>query len=80
MNVAALVHDETRNDGDFSFQKNGFRVFNRRFFSVQSIQETEVLSFTTNDMEHMKRDFPWTTKKFFRKMMQQTKNLMQDHQ
>jgi len=39
-----------------------------------------VLSFTTNDIEHMKRDYPYTTAKFFRKMMQQTKTLMIDHQ
>jgi len=79
VNVAAIVHDENRKDGDFSFQKNGFRVTNRRYFNVQSIQETEVLSLAANDIEHMKRDFPISTSAFFRKMMQQTKNLLHDH-
>ncbi len=38
-----------------------------------------MLSFTTNDIEHMKRDYPYTTAKFFRKMMQQTKTLNIKH-
>lgn len=34
VNVAAIVHDEARTESDFSFFKNGFRVKNRRYFSV----------------------------------------------
>ena len=52
---------------------------NRRYFAVQSVQESEVLSMTANDIEHMKRDFPISTGSFFRKMIEQTKHLLSDH-
>jgi len=34
INVAAICHDTTRTDADFCFKKNGFRINNRRYFSV----------------------------------------------
>ena len=34
INMAALVHDETRKPHEFCFKKNGFRAANRRYFSV----------------------------------------------
>lgn len=37
INVAAQVHDNNRSSDDFSFAKNGFKVANRRYFSVQAI-------------------------------------------
>ena len=34
INVAAMIHDDAREGNDFSFKKNGFKVFNNRYFSV----------------------------------------------
>lgn len=79
INVATIVHDEKISPGDFKFSANGFKHTNRRYFSVQSVQESEVLSISINDIEHMKRDFPISTSNFFRKMIQQSKHLLTDH-
>ena len=34
---------------------------------------------STQDMDHMKRDFPISTERFFKIQIQQTKNLLEDH-
>ena len=79
INVAAMVHDEARTDRQFSFMKNGFSVNNNRYFSVQSIRESEVLVLTANDIDFLKRDFPISSTSLFQKMIQQTKDLLKDH-
>lgn len=79
VNVAAICHDLSRNEHDFLFSKNGFRSNNRRYFSVQSIQQSEVLTLSFQDIDYMKRDFPFSSNTFFQKMMQQTKNLLTEH-
>ena len=68
INVAAKHHDANRGQNEFSFSKNGFRMLNRRYFSVQCVQESEVLMLSWQDLEHMKRDFPFTSQKFFKTM------------
>jgi len=78
INVAAQVHDSRREDGDFYFNKNGV-VGSLRFFSVQSVEETEVLALSVTELECMKRDFPICSEVFFKKMMQQTKMLLHEH-
>ena len=79
INAAASVHDEKRVEGQFSFYKNGFKSINKRYFSVQSVQESEVLTLTAQDIDYMKRDFPISSNYFFKRMMQQTKNLLVEH-
>ena len=69
INVAAMVHDEARTDRQFSFMKNGFSVNNNRYFSVQSIRESEVLVLTANDIDFLKRDFPISSTSLFQKMI-----------
>ena len=70
INAAALVHDEARKGNEFSFMKNGFSVNNNRYFSVQSIRESEVLVLTANDIDFLKRDFPISSTSLFQKMIQ----------
>ena len=70
INVAAQCHDIKRANSDFIFSKNGFRTTNRRYFSVQSVQESEVLTLSCTDLDHMKRDFPMSSSSFFQKMLQ----------
>ena len=65
INVAAICHDLTRKESDFRFSKNGFRLHNRRYFSVQSIQQSEVLTLSFQDIDYMKRDFPFSSNTFF---------------
>ena len=79
INTAAHVHDHHEPNSAFQFAKNGFRTINRRYFSVQSIKQSEVLTLNLNDLDHMKRDFPNSSELFYQKMMQQTKNLLKDH-
>ena len=79
INMAALVHDELRKPHEFCFKKNGFRAANRRYFSVQSIKASEVLILSANDIDHMKMDFPISSQKFFKRILQQTKDLLKDH-
>ena len=69
INVAAVVHDEAREGNEFSFAKNGFSVHNNRYFSVQSIKESEVLVLTANDIDFLKRDFPISSTSLFQKMI-----------
>ena len=38
-----------------------------------------MLTLAAPDVEHMKRDWPNSSGAFFRKMLQQTKNLLHDH-
>ena len=58
INVAAVVHDQHRSsDQDFLFSRNGFKTTNRRYFSVQSLQNTEVLILNMIDVDSMKRDY-----------------------
>lgn len=45
LNFAASVHDEkAKGSDDFLFSKNGFKMNNRRFFTVQCVSNTEVLT------------------------------------
>ena len=69
INTAAAVHDEKREDNQFSFYKNGFKNLNKRYFSVQSVRESEVLTLEAQDIDYMKRDFPISSSNFFKKMM-----------
>ena len=47
-----------------------------RFFSVLSVTHTESLTFSWADVDAMKRDFPYSSKEFFKMMMLQTKFLL----
>ena len=81
VNNTAISHDEKKIDSgetrDFLFKKNGFKMTNRRYFSVQCISNTEVLTLTMTDIDRMKRDYPFSTRSLFIIMMKQTKNLLQ---
>ena len=80
VNATALVHDDSVNFKEpkkFLFKKNGFKMANRRYFTVQCIVNTEVLTLTSNDLDRMKRDYPYSTKSLFLIMMKQTKTLLQ---
>ena len=79
INMAALIHDEQRKDHEFCFKKNGFRSANRRYFSVQAIKASEVLILSAFDIDHMKLDFPISSQMFFKRILQQTKDLLKDH-
>ena len=68
VNVAALCHDDKSkqdDDNEFLFSKNGFKMQNRRFFTVQCIKNTEVLTLSMNEIDRMKRDYPYSSRSLF---------------
>ena len=80
VNQIAAVHDiMEQENSDFQFTRNGFKFHNRRYFTVQCVQSSEVLTLSFQDIDRMKRDFLQPSEQFFRIMMQQTKNLLKDH-
>ena len=67
INCAAQIHDNSRKkkSKEFCFEKNGFKSDNLRYFSAQSVQVSEDLLFSIDDLDFMKRDFPHSTDLFF---------------
>ena len=76
VNTTARVHDNVKYDDCFQFSQNGLKDLRKRFFSVLSVTHTECLTFSFTDLDSMKRDFPFSSKEFFKMMMLQSKFLL----
>ena len=69
---AAKVHDENMTEESlFSFYRNGFKTTSKRYFTVQCITNSEVLTLSFQDIDRMKRDHKLSCVNFFKRMMMQ---------
>ena len=76
VNTTALIHDRVRIDDCFKFTKNGIHGLHKRFFTVQSVTNSECLILPFTDLDNMKREFKLTSNDFFRIMMVQTQKML----
>lgn len=75
VNTTALLHDsqfEDDEDGGFRFCENGMKGLNKRFFTVQSVTNTESLIFPFSEIDNFKKDFKISSMEFFKEQMRQT--------
>ena len=68
-----------RKPEDFDFASNGFKSTTKRYFSTITVKPSEMLLLSTEDIDHMKRDYPLSSTNYFQQMMQQTVEILNEH-
>ena len=79
MNTTATIHDNQIKDdeeGAFRFYETGLSNLSKRFFTVQSVTNTESLIFPVADIDQFKKDFKISSIEFLKDQIRQTQKLL----